>query len=89
MEWLDTQAMLWFTDRWWWFHGTHISAESQFEWKNGQWATLNFLHFLAWQAVMPMEELRTTSWSCTPGIRPRIWRRALALLSLHGKSATE
>ena len=19
MEWLDTQAMLWFADRWWWF----------------------------------------------------------------------
>jgi len=36
MEWLDTQAMLWFTDRWWWFHGTHISAESQLEWRHNR-----------------------------------------------------
>ena len=31
MEWLDTQAMLWFAGRWWWFPGRRISAESQFE----------------------------------------------------------
>jgi hypothetical protein len=33
MEWLDTQAMLWFADRWWWFPGVQIGAESEFEWR--------------------------------------------------------
>jgi len=28
--------MLWFADRQWWFLGRQISAESQFEWKNGR-----------------------------------------------------
>ncbi len=36
MEWLDTQAMLWFTGRWWWFPSAQIGAESVFEWKNGR-----------------------------------------------------
>jgi hypothetical protein len=36
MEWLDTQAMLWLGGRCWWFPGKRISAESQFEWKNGR-----------------------------------------------------
>jgi hypothetical protein len=36
MEWLDTQAMLWFAGRWWWFSGRQIGAESVFEWKNGR-----------------------------------------------------
>jgi hypothetical protein len=26
--------MLWFGGDWWWFAGRHITAESQFEWKN-------------------------------------------------------
>jgi hypothetical protein len=36
-----------------------------------------------------IKELRTTSALCTPCIRPRIWQRAAALLSLHDKSARE
>lgn len=27
---------LWFAGRWWWFPARQISAESQFEWKNGR-----------------------------------------------------
>jgi hypothetical protein len=30
MEWLDTDAMLSFADRWWWFPGARIGAESEF-----------------------------------------------------------
>ena len=28
-----SEAMLWFTGRWWWFPGAHIGTESQFEWR--------------------------------------------------------
>lgn len=30
----DTDAMLWFADRWWWFPGSRIGAESEFEWRD-------------------------------------------------------
>jgi hypothetical protein len=36
MEWLDTQAMLWFAGRWWWFPGREISADSEFEWRDNR-----------------------------------------------------
>ena len=36
MEWLDTQAMLLFADRWWWFPGAQIGAESVFEWRDNR-----------------------------------------------------
>jgi hypothetical protein len=34
----DTDEMLWFAGRCWRFPGAQISAESQFEWKNGRLA---------------------------------------------------
>jgi hypothetical protein len=30
------REMVWFAGRWWWFPGRQITAESQFEWKNGR-----------------------------------------------------
>ena len=27
-------AMLWFSDRWWWFPGSRIGADSEFEWRD-------------------------------------------------------
>src|SRR5882672_849199 len=36
MAYPDTDEMLWLGGRWWWFPGRQISAESQFEWKNGR-----------------------------------------------------
>jgi len=32
----NMDAMLWFADRWWWFPGAQIGAESVFEWKDGR-----------------------------------------------------
>jgi hypothetical protein len=26
--------MLWFADRWWWFPGSRIGAEPEFEWRD-------------------------------------------------------
>jgi hypothetical protein len=26
-------AMLWISDRWWWFPGSQIGADSEFEWR--------------------------------------------------------
>jgi hypothetical protein len=28
--------MVWVGGHWWWFPGTQITVESQFEWKNGR-----------------------------------------------------
>ena len=28
--------MLWFAGRWCWFPGSHIDADSEFEWRNGR-----------------------------------------------------
>lgn len=28
--------LVWFGGRWWWFPGRRISADSEFEWKNGR-----------------------------------------------------
>lgn len=36
MVWQDTQAMLWFAGRCWWFPGTQIGAESIFEWRDNR-----------------------------------------------------
>jgi len=36
MEWLDTDAMLWFAGRWWSFPGVQIGAESEFEWRDNR-----------------------------------------------------
>src|SRR5208282_5060542 len=27
-------AVLWFSDRWWWFPGSRIGADSEFEWRD-------------------------------------------------------
>jgi hypothetical protein len=32
----DTEAMLWFGGRWWWFPGAQIGTESEFEWRGGK-----------------------------------------------------
>lgn len=32
----DADEMLWFADRWWWFPGSRIDAESEFEWRKGR-----------------------------------------------------
>jgi hypothetical protein len=32
----DTEAMLWFANRWWWFPGTRIGADSEFEWRDNR-----------------------------------------------------
>ena len=34
MPYLDMNAMLWFSDRWWWFPGSRIGADSEFEWRD-------------------------------------------------------
>jgi len=36
MEWLDTDAMLWFAGRSWWFPGAQIGAESEFDWRDNR-----------------------------------------------------
>jgi hypothetical protein len=36
MVWQDTQAMLWFADRWLWFPGAQIGADSEFEWRDNR-----------------------------------------------------
>ena len=36
MEWLDTETMLWFAGRWWWFPSAQIGAESVFEWRDNR-----------------------------------------------------
>ena len=37
MPYLDMNAMLWFSDRWWWFPGARIGADSwEFEWRDGK-----------------------------------------------------
>lgn len=33
---VDTDELLWFADRWWWFHGSRIGGESEFEWRDGR-----------------------------------------------------
>ena len=32
----DTDAMLWFADRWWWFPDAQIGAEPEFEWRGNR-----------------------------------------------------
>jgi hypothetical protein len=32
----DSEAMLWFGGRWWWFPGAQIGTESEFEWRGGK-----------------------------------------------------
>jgi hypothetical protein len=32
----DTEAMLWFGGRWWWFPRAQIGANSEFEWRNNR-----------------------------------------------------
>jgi nuclear transport factor 2 (NTF2) superfamily protein len=32
----DTEAMLWFGGRWWWFPGARIDTDSEFEWHEGK-----------------------------------------------------
>ena len=32
----DMDEQLWFAGRWWWFPGSRIDAESEFEWRNGR-----------------------------------------------------
>jgi hypothetical protein len=32
----DMDAMLWFADRWWWFPGARIGANSEFEWRDNR-----------------------------------------------------
>jgi len=34
MPYLDMNAMLWFSDRWWWFPGSRIGWDSEFEWRD-------------------------------------------------------
>jgi hypothetical protein len=34
MPYLDMNAMLWLSDRWWWFPGSRIGADSEFEWRD-------------------------------------------------------
>ena len=29
----EMNAMLWISDRWWWFPGSQIGADSEFEWR--------------------------------------------------------
>ena len=36
MVWQDTQAMLLFADRWLWFPGAQIGADSEFEWRDNR-----------------------------------------------------
>jgi hypothetical protein len=32
----EMDSRLWFADRWWWFPGSRIGGESEFEWRDNR-----------------------------------------------------